>query len=158
MDLQGIAAIIGSIAIPLVLFYAGRQIAAQRERSEARNQQLQQISQLIDSLSSTNSKKRMIALQLVRQLEAETSLPPSFLIEIGWLAVVDDPSGAGAAQIVLGSDVPDIVLLLDFFGSHCRSSRSISSLNTIFQETPKYKTAIHMPNRCAIYSVLGVQD
>jgi hypothetical protein len=116
MDLQGIAAIIGSIGIPLVLFYASRQIAKQREKSEARNQQLLQVGQLIDSLSSTNPKKRMIALQLVRQLQTETSLPASFLTEVGWLAVVDDPSAAGAAQVVLGSHVPDIVLLLDFLG------------------------------------------
>lgn len=116
MDLQGIAAVIGGIGIPLVLFYAGRRIAKQREKADARNQQLLQISQLIDSLASTNPKERMIALQLIRQLQAETSLPALFLTEIGWLAVVDDPNAAGAAQIVLGSRVPDIVLLLDFLG------------------------------------------
>ena len=116
MYLQGIAAIIGSIFIPVVLFYAGRQMTKQREASESRNQQLLQVNQLIDSLSSDNPKKRLIALQLIKQIQAEKTLPKNFLQEIGWLAVVDDPNASGAAQVVLGSHVPDSVLLMDLIG------------------------------------------
>lgn len=48
--------------------------------------------------------------------DKEKSLPEDLLHEVGWLAAVDDPNAAGAAQIVIGSKVPDTVLLLDFVG------------------------------------------
>jgi hypothetical protein len=109
------AQVAAGVLIPLVIFLVGNRFNRQRERADAQQRHLAQISSLSDALASDNRKKRLIALQILGHLRISNQLPAELVTTVGAIAVGDDPEVAGVALVLLGGtkNIPESLVLLE---------------------------------------------
>src|SRR5262245_35085009 len=90
----------GSIAIPIMLFVVGNQIAERQAEDSARQLQADRVERMLGHLASTNTEERRLAVSVVRYFSATEAFPEDLIPLLIEVAAVDPKEEVAATASI----------------------------------------------------------